>query len=196
MSVQNTTPSQPGTSSQPTTQPEVPEPPIFIKGKRNSVNVIYKGYRRCGAGKSNSSTGLKADFDTIDHTIRSAIQMLGALAWVPEGEVVDACQIIKPTQSSDLAEFLQYFEKIWIGTPTSPARYPPSHWMLNEQALTSVKIVAHHRKRLPAKRRKKWLVLEKLQSDQCEAYDIDNVVEFLKFMGHTTFCPVRRYIVQ
>ena len=38
MSVQNTTPSQPGTSSQPTTQPEVPEPPIFTKFQRNSVN--------------------------------------------------------------------------------------------------------------------------------------------------------------
>ena len=38
MSVQNTTPSQPGNSSQPTAQPEVPEPPIFAKGKRNSMN--------------------------------------------------------------------------------------------------------------------------------------------------------------
>ena len=38
MSVQNTTPSQTGTSSQPAAQPEVLEPPIFTKGKRNSVN--------------------------------------------------------------------------------------------------------------------------------------------------------------
>ena len=68
--------------------------------------------------------------------------------------------------------------------------------MLSEQALTSVKIVAHSQKRLPAKRRKKWLDLEKLQSDQCEVYDINNVVEFLKFMGYTTFCPVRRYLVE
>ena len=61
--VQNATPSQPDTTSQPTTQPQVPdptpEPPIFTKGKRNSVNFIYKGYRHCGAGKSNSSTYYK-----------------------------------------------------------------------------------------------------------------------------------------
>ena len=55
MSVQNTTLSQPGNNSQPTAQPEVPDPPIFTKGKRNSVN----SYRHCGAGKSNSSTYYK-----------------------------------------------------------------------------------------------------------------------------------------
>ena len=161
------------------------------------------------------SIGLKADYDTIGNLIRSAIQMLGALAWVPEGEVVEAYHIIKPTLFSDLAEFLQYFEEICIGTPTSPARYRPSQWnqykailsviicrssnvvegwhnglynlvecvhpsvhiffeaMLKEQAITSIKIVAHNHKRLPAKRRTKWLDLERLQSDQCEAYDIE-----------------------
>ena len=106
---------------------------------------------------------------------------------------------------------MQYFEEIWIGTPTSPAHYRPSRWnqykdilicgssnvvedwyygfynlvgcshlslhiffeaMLNAQALPSVKIVAHNQKRLPAKRRTKWLDLEKLQNDQCEAYSI------------------------
>ena len=45
--------------------------------------------------------------------------------------------------------------------------------MLNDQALTSVKIVAHNQKRMPAKGRTKWLGLEKLQNDQCEAYDIE-----------------------
>ena len=45
--------------------------------------------------------------------------------------------------------------------------------MLNEQALITVKIVAHNQKRLTAKRRTKWLDLEKLQNDQCEAYDIE-----------------------
>ena len=64
----------------------------------------------------------------ILNPIRSAIQMLGALAWIPEGEVVEAHHIIKPTLSFGLAEFLQYFEEIWIGTPTSPARYRPSQW--------------------------------------------------------------------
>ena len=82
------------------------------------------------------STGRKGDYDTIGNPIRSAIQMLGALAWVPEGEVVDAYHIIKPTLSSDLAEFLQYFEETWIGTPTSPARYPPSHWNQHEAILS------------------------------------------------------------
>ena len=131
------------------------------------------------------SIGLKADYAIIGNPIRSAIQMLGDLAWVPcVGKVVKAYHIIKPTLSSDLAEFLQYFEEIWIGTPTSPARYRPSQWnqykiilsviyrssnvvegchkgfynlvecphpsfhiffeaMLNEQALTSIKTVAH-----------------------------------------------------
>ena len=62
----------------------------------------------------------------ILNPIRSAIQMLGALAWIPEGEVVEDHHIIKPTLSSGLAEFLQYFEEIWIGTITSLARYRPS----------------------------------------------------------------------
>ena len=46
MFVQNTTPSQPGTSSQPTAQPE-------------EFSEFYKGYRHFGAGKSNSSTYYK-----------------------------------------------------------------------------------------------------------------------------------------
>ena len=74
------------------------------------------------------SMGLKADYDTIGNPIRSAIQMLGAHAWVPEGKIVEAYHIIKPTLSSNLAEFIQYFEEIWISTPISPARYRPSQW--------------------------------------------------------------------
>ena len=139
--------------------------------------------------------------------------MFGALAWVPEGEVIEAYHIIKPALSSNLAEFVQYLEEILIGPPTSPARYQPIQWnqykailsiicrssnvvkgwhngfyslvecyhpslhiffeAMNEQALISVKIVVHNQKRLPAKRRTKWLGLEKLQNDQCKAYDIE-----------------------
>ena len=77
---------------------------------------------------SDNSLIVKADYDIIGKPVRSAIQMLSALAWVPEGEVVEAYHIIKPTLSSDLAEFIQYFEEILIGTPTSPTRYRPSQW--------------------------------------------------------------------
>ena len=36
-----------------------PEPPIFTKGKRNALNVIYKGFRHCREGKYNESTYMK-----------------------------------------------------------------------------------------------------------------------------------------
>ena len=167
------------------------------------------------------STGLKADYDIIGNPVRSAIQMLGALAWVPEEEVVEAYHITKPTLSSDFAEFVQYFEEFLIGPPTLFARYQPIQcnqykailsiicrssnvvkgWhnsfyslvecyhpslhiffeaMLNEHALTSVKIGAHNQKRLTAKRHTKWLDLEKLQNDQCEAYDIEKKKKYEK----------------
>ena len=52
--------SQPTNQPQPSPDPQPTEPPIFTKGKRNSVNVIYNGYRHCGAGKSNSSSYFKS----------------------------------------------------------------------------------------------------------------------------------------
>ena len=63
--------------------------------------------------------------------------MLGAIAWVPELEVVEAYHIIKPILSFDQAEFVQYFEEILIGPPTS-ARYQPSQWNQYKAILTII----------------------------------------------------------
>ena len=67
-------------------------------------------------------------YKIIGSPVRRAIQLLGALAFVPEGDVYKVYHKIKPTLTDDVGEFLEYIESTWIGSPGSPAKYPPSEW--------------------------------------------------------------------
>ena len=77
---------------------------------------------------------IKADYDFIGNPVRSAIPMLGALAWVPEGEVAEAYHIIKPTLSNNIKlSSLSYADPLTslkVGTTASitwwDALTPPS----------------------------------------------------------------------
>ena len=52
----------------------------------------------------------------IGSPVRSTIQLIGALAFVPEEDVYDAYHKIKPTLSQDVGEFFEYMEPTWIGS--------------------------------------------------------------------------------
>ena len=57
------------------------------------------------------------NYKIIGSPVRRTIQLLGALAFVPEGDVYDAYHKIKPVLSQDVEEFFEYMESIWIGSP-------------------------------------------------------------------------------
>ena len=74
--------------------------------------------------------GLASFYKIIGSPVRRAIQLLGALAFVPEGDVYEVYHKIKPTLTDDVGEFLEYMESTWIGSPGSPALvHLPPKWM-------------------------------------------------------------------
>ena len=58
--------------------------------------------------------GLASFYKIIGSPVRRAIQLLGALAFVPEGDVFEVYHKIKPTLTDDVGEFLEYMESTWI----------------------------------------------------------------------------------
>ena len=103
---------------------------------RNSVSSIWPStvVRGClfhfkqAMLRNAGSMGLASFYKIIGSPVRRAIQLLGALAFVPEGDVYEVYHKIKPTLTDDVGEFLEYMESTWIGSPGSPAKYPPSEW--------------------------------------------------------------------
>ena len=67
-------------------------------------------------------------YKIIGSPVRRTIQLLGALAFVPEGDVYDVYHKIKPELSDDVGEFFEYIESTWISSPGSPAKYLPSEY--------------------------------------------------------------------
>ena len=144
------------------------------------------------------STGLASFYKIIGSPVRRAIQLLGALAFVPEGDVYEVYHKIKLTLTDDVGEFQiegwhNGFNR--IVECSHPSFHIFCEAILTEQGLTAGKISQHKKKRLPAVRRKKWVALEQQQHDQCDQYDFDKAEEFLAYMGYTTFTPVQRHLV-
>lgn len=54
--------------------------------------------------------------------------MLTALAFVPEGDVPEAFDLIAQDMPSDMDEFAEYFERNWVGGPAQPPRFPIPLW--------------------------------------------------------------------
>ena len=57
-----------------------------------------------------------------------AMVMVGAIAFVPEGEVPRVWRQLKPVLPADLAEFAAYYESTWIGTSTTDPLFYHDMW--------------------------------------------------------------------
>ena len=123
--------------------------------------------------------GLAPFYKIIGSPVRRTIQLLGALAFVPKGDVYD----VYHSRVIDHPSFHIFCEAI-----------------LTEQDLTAGKISQHKKKRLLAVRRKKWIDLQQQQQhDQCDQYHFDKAEEFLAYtlyMGYKIFTPVIRHLVR
>ena len=45
--------------------------------------------------------------------------MMGAIAFVDLGDVLDTWALLKPTLPSEMEDFADYYERTWIGTDTT-----------------------------------------------------------------------------
>ena len=64
-----------------------------------------------------------------------AFQKIGAMAFVDLGDVDAVWQDLKPALPSDLVDFVDYYERTWIGTPGTPPIFSPWMWNHHESVL-------------------------------------------------------------
>ena len=75
----------------------------FVKGKRGSKNAVLDGYRFTTDRKRNGRTYMKC------------VQQIP----VDPGSVDQVWSLLKPTLPSDMAEFIAYYERTWIGSSST-----------------------------------------------------------------------------
>ena len=68
------------------------------------------------------------EYKVLGSDIRRSFQRIKSLPFVPVYDISYAWEVLKPTIPSDMADFSQYYESTWIGTPDSPAKFDPACW--------------------------------------------------------------------
>ena len=65
----------------------------------------------------------------MNSPIRRSFKQIGALPFVCPGSVEHLWSLLKPNIPSDMAEFVDYFERTWIGTSSTLPLF--DHWFWN-----------------------------------------------------------------
>ena len=63
--------------------------------------------------------------------VRKSFQMIGAIAFVDLGDVLDTWTLLKPTLPSEMEAFAEYYERTWVGTDTTSPLFSP--WIWNQR---------------------------------------------------------------
>lgn len=113
---------------------------------RNAVGAVWPGAVKRGCffnykqamNKKVAMFDLKTEYETLGSDIRRAIKMLRTLPFVPEGDVRDAYDLIKPMFTPDLGEILEYFEGTWVGSSTTAPRYCVAEWNQHDTLLAQL----------------------------------------------------------
>ena len=64
--------------------------------------------------------------------IRAAFKILTALPFVPENLINAAWRQVRPTLPQDMATFIDYCERTWVGTAHADPIFPHSRWNQND----------------------------------------------------------------
>ena len=64
--------------------------------------------------------------------------MMGALPFVPLGDLDLAWRLLKPTIPSDMEEFTTYFENTWVGTSAKPPTFDTWSWNHHDSVLCGI----------------------------------------------------------
>ena len=65
-------------------------------------------------------------------------QRMKSLPFVPVDDIGYAWEVLKLTIPSDMADYTQYYESTWIGTPNSPAKFDPACSNQHDSALAGL----------------------------------------------------------
>ena len=87
------------------------------------------------AGTMETSTGLDLvpEYQVENSPIRAAFKMLTALPFMPENLITTAWRQLRPTlPQEDMATFIDYYERTWVGTAHADPLFPHSRWNQND----------------------------------------------------------------
>ncbi|XP_063693751.1 uncharacterized protein LOC134825467 [Bolinopsis microptera] len=74
---------------------------------------------------------LVPEYNAENSAVRKYFQMIGAIAFVDLGDVLDTWTQLKATLPSEMDSFADYYERTWVGTQTSSPLY--THWIWNQR---------------------------------------------------------------
>ena len=75
---------------------------------------------------------LVSEYQVENSPIRAAFKMLTALPFVPENLITTAWRQLRPTLLQDMASFIDYYERTWVGTAHPDPLFPHSRWNQND----------------------------------------------------------------
>ena len=112
-------------------------------GLRNAVRSIWPGATLRGCyfhftqclWRRFAQSDLVPEYQVPGSDVRKAFKMVGALPFVPLGDVEMAWRHLKPTIPDDMAPFTSYFETTWMGTSATEPLFDTWSWNQNEAVL-------------------------------------------------------------
>ncbi|CAB4062595.1 unnamed protein product [Lepeophtheirus salmonis] len=81
--------------------------------------IILSDYEKKASKCHPLMQDLVPEYRVVNSEIRTAFQIIGALPFVPFGQVDRAWRLLKPTLPLDMEAFSRYFEVTWIGTSSN-----------------------------------------------------------------------------
>jgi hypothetical protein len=79
--------------------------------------------------------GLKTDYEVENSDVRRCYEMISALPFVPEDDVLYAWQQLRSLLPSDLDAFAAYIEYTWVDSRSSNPLFPISTWDQHDASL-------------------------------------------------------------
>ena len=110
----------------------------FEKGLHNAIHTVWPGttvrgcyfhHKQC-LWRELQRCSLVPEYNVIDSPIRKYFKMIGAIAFLPLGDVRSTWDALKPEIPLDMSEFVDYYERVWIGTDDTPAMF--DFWLWNQ----------------------------------------------------------------
>ena len=94
----------------------------------STIRGCYFHYKQC-LWRKLQAYELTSEYKVVNSPIRRSFKQIGALPFICPGSVEHVWSLLKPNIPSDMAEFVDYFERTWIGTSSTSPLF--DHWLWN-----------------------------------------------------------------
>ena len=115
----------------------------FELAMHNAVATVWPGSVRRGCFfhykqalfRRLHTCGLTPSYEQLGSPVREFFKHVGALPFVPRGDLVETWQILENRVPADMLEFSDYIVNNWIGTSVRPPRFEHDIWNHHDAVL-------------------------------------------------------------